>query len=85
MPLFSLDAVSTAEKLSMYDSLDDDVLRSYNEFALVSLLFYAMKEGATTEQSQRMTAMDGATKNAGKHDGLYLYDPKKTRLKKKAI
>ncbi|XP_041350129.1 ATP synthase subunit gamma, mitochondrial-like [Gigantopelta aegis] len=65
MPLFTLESVNSADKLSLYDSLDDDVMRSYNEFALVSLLFYAMKEGATTEQSQRMTSMDGATKNAG--------------------
>jgi hypothetical protein len=35
------------------------------EYSLASLLFYAFKEGACSEQSARMTAMDGASKNAG--------------------
>lgn len=59
--------MANAEKISLYDSLDDDVLTSYNEFALASLLYYAMKESACSEQSSRMTAMDSASKNAGKH------------------
>lgn len=50
----------------MYDSLDGDVIQSYLEFSLASLLYYAMKESACSEQSSRMTAMDGASKNAGK-------------------
>lgn len=49
----------------MYDSIDDGVLQSYMEFSLAALLFYAMKEGACSEQSSRMTAMDNASKNAG--------------------
>ncbi|XP_046369541.2 ATP synthase subunit gamma, mitochondrial-like [Haliotis rufescens] len=64
-PLFSLDSVNGAEKLNLYDSLDEDVVRSYNEFALVSLLYYALKEASCSEQSSRMTAMDAASKNAG--------------------
>lgn len=51
--------------MSVYDSLDDEVIQSYLEFSLASLLFYSMKEGACSEQSSRMTAMDNASKNAG--------------------
>ncbi|CAH2003923.1 unnamed protein product [Acanthoscelides obtectus] len=65
MPVFSLQSVTAAPKLSVYDSLDDEVIQSYLEFSLASLLFYAMKEGACSEQSSRMTAMDNASKNAG--------------------
>jgi len=64
-PIYGLDAVSKAEKIDVYDSLDADVLQSYLEFSMASLLYYAMKEGACSEQSSRMTAMDNSTKNAG--------------------
>jgi len=65
MPLYTPAQVNEAEKLSLYDSLDEEVLRCYNEYALTSLIYYAMKECAASEQSSRMTAMDSATKNAG--------------------
>lgn len=65
LPLFNLDAINAAPKLPIYDSLDSDVLQSYLEFSTASLIFYAMKEGACSEQSSRMTAMDNASKNAG--------------------
>ncbi|XP_055643334.1 ATP synthase subunit gamma, mitochondrial [Toxorhynchites rutilus septentrionalis] len=65
MPIFSLKSVEAAEKLPVYDSLDSDVIQNYLEFSMASLLFYAMKEGACSEQSSRMTAMDNASKNAG--------------------
>ncbi|KAH0811603.1 hypothetical protein GEV33_011187 [Tenebrio molitor] len=65
LPVFSLSAIKTSAKLPVYDSLDDEVIQSYLEFSLASLLFYAMKEGACSEQSSRMTAMDNASKNAG--------------------
>lgn len=65
LPLFSLESVSKAPKITTYDSLDDDVIKSYMEFSLASMLYYAMKEGACSEQSSRMTAMDNASKNAG--------------------
>lgn len=65
MPIFSLKSVESAEKLPVYDSLDSDVIQNYLEFSMASLLFYAMKEGACSEQSSRMTAMDNASKNAG--------------------
>jgi ATP synthase, F1 gamma subunit len=64
LPLFSLKAIEAAPKLNVYDSLDSDVLQSYMEFSISSLLFYAMKEAACSEQSSRMTAMDNASKNA---------------------
>jgi len=65
LPIFSPECVSSADKYSLYDSMDADVLQSYLEFSLASMLFYAMKEGACSEQSARMTAMDSASKNAG--------------------
>jgi F0F1-type ATP synthase gamma subunit len=65
LPLFTLSAVSNAPKLSVYDSLDSEVIQSYLEFSIAALLFYSMKEGACSEQSSRMTAMDNASKNAG--------------------
>ena len=51
--------------LSTYDDLDSDVIQSYSEFSLASLLFCGMKEGACSEQSSLMTAMDSASRNAG--------------------
>jgi len=65
IPIFSLDAVTSAPKISVYDSLDSEVITSYLEYSLASLLFYTMKENACSEQSSRMTAMENATKNAG--------------------
>lgn len=65
IPIFSQDAVASSDKVSVYDSLDADVIQSYMEFSLASLVFYALKEGATSEQSARMTAMDNSSKNAG--------------------
>lgn len=65
MPIFSVKSVESAPKLPMYDSLDSDVIQSYLEFSMASMLFYAMKEGACSEQSARMSAMGNASKNAG--------------------
>lgn len=65
MPLFKINSITAAPKIALYDSIDDDVLKSYLEFSIASLIFYAMKEGACSEQSSRMTAMDNASKNAG--------------------
>jgi len=64
LPIYSLETVSQAEKLPVYDSIDDETLTSFNEFALVSQIFFALKESACSEQSSRMTAMDAASKNA---------------------
>jgi len=65
IPIFSLDTIAGAEKLTVYDSIDSDVLQSYMEYSLASLIYYALKEGACSEQSSRMTAMDNSSKNAG--------------------
>lgn len=65
MPIYSAPVVESSEKMAVYDSLDADVIKSYLESSLASLIFYSMKEGACSEQSSRMTAMDNASKNAG--------------------
>lgn len=65
LPIYSSEVVGSAKKLGLYDSLDAEVMASYMEYSLAALLFYAMKEGATSEQSSRMTSMDNATTNAG--------------------
>ena len=65
LPFFTPSAISAAEKINVYDSLDADVIQSYLEYSLTSLLFFTLKEGACSEQSSRMTAMDSASKNAG--------------------
>ncbi|XP_041819941.1 ATP synthase subunit gamma, mitochondrial isoform X2 [Chelmon rostratus] len=63
-PLFSTDVVSNAESMGIYDDIDADVLRNYQEFALVNIIYLALRESSTSEQSARMTAMDSASKNA---------------------
>ena len=65
LPVFSLAAVEAAPKLTVYDSLDAEVIQSYLEFSLTALIYYALKESACSEQSSRMTAMENASKNAG--------------------
>ena len=65
LPFFTASGISAADKINVYDSLDADVIQSYMEYSLTSLLFFALKEGACSEQSSRMTAMDAASKNAG--------------------
>uniref|UniRef100_A0A8C6KS13 ATP synthase subunit gamma n=1 Tax=Nothobranchius furzeri TaxID=105023 RepID=A0A8C6KS13_NOTFU len=50
--------------MGVYDDIDADVLRNYQEFALVNVIYLALKESSTSEQSARMTAMDSASKNA---------------------
>lgn len=65
LPIFSMDAISKSSKIELFDSVDEDVLKAYQEYSLASLIFYTMKENACSEQSARMTAMDNASKNAG--------------------
>lgn len=65
LPIYSAPVVEKSDKLVSYDSLDSEVVKSYLEYSLASLIFYTMKEGACSEQSSRMTAMDNASKNAG--------------------
>ncbi|GLH16448.1 ATP synthase subunit gamma, mitochondrial, partial [Gryllus bimaculatus] len=63
--VFTLRTLNAAPGLRVYDSLDDDLLQSYVEFSVTSLVFYALKEGAASEQSSRVNAMDQASKTAG--------------------
>ncbi|KAM4569757.1 ATP synthase F(1) complex subunit gamma, mitochondrial isoform 2-T2 [Odontesthes bonariensis] len=63
-PVFSTDTVSNSENMGVYDDIDADVLRNYQEFAMVNIIYLAMRESSTSEQSARMTAMDSASKNA---------------------
>merc|ERR550519_2142212 len=63
--IFTAGEVEKAKNLSVYDSLDSDVMQSYLEYSLASIIYYALKEGACSEQSSRMTAMDNSSKNAG--------------------
>lgn len=65
LPILPLGSIKSFNELSAYDSLDEDVLLCYSEYALAQFIYYAMKESSTSEQSSRMTAMEGATKNAG--------------------
>jgi F-type H+-transporting ATPase subunit gamma len=62
--LHSLGSLAQAD-LSVYDSVDGDVLADYADFTMTALLFALMKENYVSEQGARMIAMDGASKNAG--------------------
>ncbi|XP_048862686.1 ATP synthase subunit gamma, mitochondrial isoform X3 [Brienomyrus brachyistius] len=63
-PLYSMETVANSENMGVYDDIDADVLRNYQEFSLVNIIYYGLKESTTSEQSARMTAMDSASKNA---------------------
>ncbi|XP_035257233.1 ATP synthase subunit gamma, mitochondrial-like [Anguilla anguilla] len=63
-PVFSMDTVASSEAIGVYDDIDADVLRNYQEFALVNTIFLALKESAASEHSARMTSMDSASNNA---------------------
>lgn len=64
-PIIPTEAMMDAPSMTVYDSVDEDVIRSFQEFQLANTLFYTMKENYTSEQGARMISMDGATKNAG--------------------
>lgn len=66
LSLYTDDNINNAPNLGEYDSLDEGVIQEYNEFILASRIFYTLKEAACSEQSARMTAMDAASKNAGR-------------------
>ncbi|XP_030576521.1 ATP synthase F(1) complex subunit gamma, mitochondrial isoform X3 [Archocentrus centrarchus] len=63
-PIYSIDTVANSENMGSYDDIDADVLRNYQEFTLVNVIYLALRESSTSEQSARMTAMDNASKNA---------------------
>jgi len=64
-PIIPTEVMMDAPSMTVYDSVDEEVIRSFQEFQLANTLFYTMKENYTSEQGARMISMDGATKNAG--------------------
>ncbi|CAG4977982.1 unnamed protein product [Colias eurytheme] len=64
IPFFNKFKIESAPNINAFDDVDADQLECYAEWTLAALLYYALKEGATSEQSARMAAMDNATKNA---------------------
>jgi len=73
-PFYSTAIVSNAKNYGLYDSLDAETLKCFQEYQLASLIYYGLKENITSEQSARMSAMDNASKNAGEMIGkLTLY------------
>merc|ERR1712203_887529 len=74
LPLYTSETVKAAPNLALYDSVDDDVLQSYLEYSMASKIYYTLKEGATSEQSSRMNAMENSSKNSGEMiDKLTIY------------
>ncbi|XP_045510089.1 ATP synthase subunit gamma, mitochondrial-like [Colias croceus] len=64
IPFFNKFKIESAPNMNAFDDVDADQLECYAEWTLAALLYYALKEGAASEQSARMAAMDNATKNA---------------------
>ena len=71
--------MSTAKNIGLYDSLDAETLKCFQEFQLVNLLYYGLKENTTSEQSARMSAMDSSSKNAGEMIGKLTLSFNRTR------
>ncbi len=69
-----------SESMGVYDDIDADVLRNYQEFALVNIIYYGMKESTTSEQSARMSAMDNASKNACESSSFQFQKPLMTSV-----
>lgn len=63
-PIFSFNAIASAESMSIYDNIEADVLQNYHEHNLVNIIHCSLKEPTTSEQSRRMVAMDNVSKNA---------------------
>lgn len=65
VPVASVAGLASAPGITAYDSVDEDVIQNFSEFALAASLYGCLKENYASEQAARMIAMDGATKNAG--------------------
>jgi len=65
VPVASVEGLEAAPGLTAYDSVDQDVIQNFSEYALAATLYGCLKENYTSEQAARMISMDGATKNAG--------------------
>jgi len=61
--MHSVASLANAD-LSIYDSVDDQVLSDYANFNMTALIFALIKENYVSEQGARMVSMDGASKNA---------------------
>ncbi|XP_050527653.1 ATP synthase subunit gamma, mitochondrial-like isoform X2 [Daktulosphaira vitifoliae] len=64
IPLISFKTMLTAPMLQAYNSLDQSVAESYQDFTVAALIYYSFKHSVCSEQLSRMTAMDNASKNA---------------------
>ncbi|XP_067915611.1 ATP synthase subunit gamma, mitochondrial isoform X2 [Heterodontus francisci] len=78
-PVFSFETLTNSENISVYDDIDADVLRNYQEFTLANIIYFSLKESTTSEQSARMTAMDSASKNASEIIGKLTLTYNRTR------
>jgi len=65
VPIASVEGLANSPAITKYDSVDEDVIQNFSEFALAASLYGCLKENYTSEQAARMISMDGATKNAG--------------------
>jgi len=65
-PIFGLNTMKAAPEMLEYgaDEADEDVVEFFHEYTLACKIYSAIKEGACSEQSARMTAMDNATNNS---------------------
>ena len=52
-PIFRDAHFAASKGIDVYDSIDADVLQSCAEFQLASIIYFAMKENACSEQSAR--------------------------------
>merc|ERR1712226_1492278 len=62
--LHSVNSLKSSGGLSLFDSVDNDVLEDYIAFNQTALIFALIKENYVAEQGARMVSMDGASKNA---------------------
>ncbi|CAF0897327.1 unnamed protein product [Rotaria sordida] len=53
--ILSGDGTARSKSIQVYDSTNADILRSFQEFNLASVLYYTMEENATSEQSSPAT------------------------------
>lgn len=65
LPVPSLGALESTDSILVYDEVDSEVLRCYQEFTLANILHASLKEQEASEQSARMNSMENATRNAG--------------------
>jgi F-type H+-transporting ATPase subunit gamma len=64
LPLYSFEQLAESPELVKYE-LEDDIIQNFQEFHLAVSVYYAMMEGAASELSARMSAMENASNNAG--------------------